>query len=105
MLVGVLIDRTNLSVNKIYHYNYNLDKKISIGSRVLVDFHFKLSEALIVSFPKETELNNLKEVIDVIDEESILTLELLKLGRFMEKKYFTSLMSCYQTMLPNTRKN
>ena len=100
MLVGVLIDRTNLSVNKIYHYNYNLDKKISIGSRVLVDFHFKLSEALIVSFPKKTELNNLKEVIDVIDEESILTLELLKLGRFMEKKYFTSLMSCYQTMLP-----
>ena len=100
MLVGVLVDRTNLSVNRIYHYNYNLDKKISIGSRVLVDFHFKLSEALIVSFPKETELNNLKEVIDVIDEESILTLELLKLGRFMEKKYFTSLMSCYQTMLP-----
>lgn len=100
MVVGVLVDRTNLSVNKVYYYNYNLDKKISIGSRVLVDFHFKLSEALIVSFPKETELKKLKEVIEVIDEESILTLELLKLGRFMEKKYFTSLMSCYQTMLP-----
>ena len=100
MVVGVLVDRTNLSVNKVYHYNYNLDKKISIGSRVLVDFHFKLSEALIVSFPKETELKKLKEVIEVIDEESILTLELLKLGRFMEKRYFTSLMSCYQTMLP-----
>ena len=100
MVVGVLVDRTNLSVNKVYHYNYNLDKKISIGSRVLVDFHNKLSEALIVSFPKETELKKLKEVIEVIDEESILTLELLKLGRFMEKKYFTSLMSCYQAMLP-----
>lgn len=100
MVVGVLVDRTNLSVNKVYHYNYNLDKKISIGSRVLVDFNNKLSEALIVSFPKETELKKLKEVIEVIDEESILTLELLKLGRFMEKKYFTSLMSCYQTMLP-----
>ena len=100
LVVGVLVDRTNLSVNKVYHYNYNLDKKISIGSRVLVDFHFKLSEALIVSFPKETELKKLKEVIEVIDEESILTLELLKLGRFMEKRYFTSLMSCYQTMLP-----
>ena len=100
MVVGVLVDRTNLSVNKVYHYNYNLDKKISIGSRVLVDFNNKLSEALIVSFPKETELKKLKEVLEVIDEESILTLELLKLGRFMEKKYFTSLMSCYQTMLP-----
>ena len=100
MVVGVLVDRTNLSVNKVYHYNYNLDKKISIGSRVLVDFHNKLSEALIVNFHKETELKKLKEVIEVIDEESILTLELLKLGRFMEKKYFTSLMSCYQTMLP-----
>lgn len=100
MVVGVLVDRTNLSVNKVYHYNYNLDKKISIGSRVLVDFHNKLSEALIVSFPKETELKKLKEVIEVIDKESILTLELLKLGRFMEKRYFTSLMSCYQTMLP-----
>lgn len=100
MVVGVLVDRTNLSVNKVYHYNYNLDKKISIGSRVLVDFHNKLSEALIVSFPKETELKKLKEVIEVIDEESILTLELLKLGRFMEKRYFTSLMSCYQAMLP-----
>lgn len=100
MVVGVLVDRTNLSVNKVYHYNYNLDKKISIGSRVLVDFNNKLSEALIVSFPKETELKKLKEVIEVIDEENILTLELLKLGRFMEKKYFTSLMSCYQTMLP-----
>ncbi len=100
MVVGVLVDRTNLSVNKVYHYNYNLDKKISIGSRVLVDFNNKLSEALIVSFPKETELKKLKDVIEVIDEESILTLELLKLGRFMEKKYFTSLMSCYQTMLP-----
>lgn len=100
MVVGVLVDRTNLSVNKVYHYNYNLDKKIYIGSRVLVDFNNKLSEALIVSFPKETELKKLKEVIEVIDEESILTLELLKLGRFMEKRYFTSLMSCYQTMLP-----
>lgn len=100
MVVGVLVDRTNLSVNKVYHYNYNLDKKISIGSRVLVDFNNKLSEALIVSFPKETELKKLKEVIEVIDEESILTLELLKLGRFMEKRYFTSLMSCYQAMLP-----
>lgn len=100
MVVGVLVDRTNLSVNKVYHYNYNLDKKISIGSRVLVDFHNKLSEALIVSFPKETELKKLKEVLEVIDEESILTLELLKLGRFMEKRYFTSLMSCYQAMLP-----
>ena len=100
MVVGVLVDRTNLSVNKVYHYNYNLDKKISIGSRVLVDFNNKLSEALIVSFPKETELKKLKEVLEVIDEESILTLELLKLGRFMEKRYFTSLMSCYQTMLP-----
>jgi len=41
-----------------------------------------------------------KAGFEVIDEESILTLELLKLGRFMEKRYFTSLMSCYQTMLP-----
>ena len=100
MLVGVLIDKTNLSLNKIYYYKYTLDKKVSIGSRILVNFHNRISEALIVSFPKTQEIDNLKEVLDVIDEESILTLELLKLGRYMEKKYFVSLMSAYQTMLP-----
>lgn len=100
MLVGVLIDKTNLSLNKIYYYKYTLDKKLSIGSRILVNFNNRISEALVVSFPKDEKIDNLKEVIDVVDEESILTLELLKLGRFMEKKYFVSLMASYQTMLP-----
>lgn len=105
MIAYVITNYTNLSLNRIFYYKVKKEdeKIISIGSRVKINFNNRYIEGLIVNLVKEEDIEinfPLKYISEVLDKESILTLELLKLGRWMEKKYLCSLMGAYQTMLP-----
>ncbi|MBR6113107.1 MAG: primosomal protein N', partial [Bacilli bacterium] len=48
--------------------------------------------------------NELKDIIDVVDKEPILNTELLELGKYMQSITLSTLISCYQTMLPSALK-
>ena len=47
---------------------------------------------------------DIKEIIDVIDSEPILNKELLSLGKTLSTKTVSTLISCYQVMLPKALK-
>ena len=102
MIVGVLVEITNKSVDRVFDYLVpkSLENEIEIGKRVEVPFGNRTLVGFILEKDKKSTVDNLKEIIKVLDEEVILTKELLELGKYLQKKTLASLISCYQVMLP-----
>lgn len=101
MTVDVLIE---ININKkdktfTYFVPDNLKKDISVGKRVLVPFNKQELEGFILKINKGTS-EDLKSIIKVIDEDSILNEELLLLGKTICEDNLCNLVSIYQAMLP-----
>lgn len=104
MIINVLVELSNRNIDKYFSYKVpsDLENKIKIGIRVLVPF----ANLKLVGFVMSIEENfsddyELKEIIEVIDEEVILTKELLELGKYISETTLSTLISSYQVMLPN----
>ena len=107
MIAKVLVEINNINVDKTFDYivPFKYIEKIKIGMRIKVPFASRELEGFVLDLVNSTDDNyELKEIISIVDEEPILNNELLHLGQFMSKKYFSTLISCYQTMLPKALK-
>ena len=106
MIVGVLVEISNKSVDRIFDYKVPQEKEkfIKIGLRVEVPFGHQKLEGFVLEIKENSNLDSLKEIIRVIDEDIVLNAELIKLGRFMKEKTLAPLISCYQVMLPKALK-
>ena len=102
MIAGVLVEITSKSVDKIFDYFVpkELESKVEVGKRVEVPFGNRTLVGFILEIKKDSNIDNLKEIIKVLDEEVILTKELLELGKYLKNTTLASLISCYQVMLP-----
>ncbi|MBO6145465.1 MAG: primosomal protein N' [Bacilli bacterium] len=101
MIVSVLVEISFSKKEKTFDYlvPQNLQKDIEVGKRVLVPFGKQKLEGFIIDI-KETSEYDLKEIISIIDEEPILTKELIDLGKDIKEEILCNLISIYQTMLP-----
>ena len=107
MIAKVLVEINNINVDKTFDYivPFEYIENIKIGMRVKVPFASRELEGFVLDLVNSVDNNyELKEIISIVDAEPILNNELLHLGQFMSKKYFSTLISCYQTMLPKTLK-
>lgn len=107
MIAKVLVEINNINVDKMFDYivPFEYIEKIKIGMRVKVPFASRELEGFVLDLVNNADDNyELKEIISIVDTEPILNNELLHLGKFMSKKYFSTLISCYQTMLPKALK-
>ena len=107
MVVGVLVEITNKNVDKIFDYLVpeEYQANIKIGIRVKVPFATRILEGFILEIKKETtHAKNLKEILGLLDEDVILNEELLELGKKMQEMTLSSLIYCYQSMLPKSLK-
>lgn len=107
MIAKVLVEINNINVDKTFDYivPFKYIEKIKIGMRVKVPFASRELEGFVLDLVNNADDNyELKEIISIVDTEPILNNELLHLGKFMSKKYFSTLISCYQTMLPKALK-
>ncbi len=103
MTVNVLLEIKNMELDKTFTYLVpeQLKSKVAVGKRVKVPFGKKT----IVGFVMKKSLDQehdfaLKEIIEVIDDQVVLNDELLKLGEYLKTKTLSTLIHCYQTMLP-----
>ena len=107
MIAGVLVELSNKNIDRIFEYDIpsNLISKIKIGIRVLVPFGNMKLEGFVLSISdnKSTD-KELRSIIDVIDDTVVLNDELLELGKVMQKNTLSTLISCYQVMLPKALK-
>ena len=106
LIAGILVEITNDSVDRIFDYQIpsSLKKHIKVGGRVLVPFGPRKLEGFVLEIKDKSDANNLKDIISVVEEEIVLNKELLLLGKKMKELTLSSLMSCYQVMLPKALK-
>lgn len=107
MIIKVLVEISHKKIDKTFYYlvNDELKDKIKIGIRVLVPFATLKLEGFILEIVDNYENDfELKEIIDVLDDEVILNDELLQLGLYISQTTLSTLISSYQAMLPKALK-
>ena len=107
MYIRVLVELSAFNIDKTftYHVNENLINKIQIGIRVLVPFNNQKLEGFVLEIINEVDEDyEIKDIINVVDSEPILTKELLELGKFVSDDTLSTLISAYQCMLPKALK-
>lgn len=107
MFAQVLVEIKAKQVDKTFTYRVpkSLRKDIQKGCRVLVPFGKKELEGFVLNLTEEENVEyEVKDILSVIDETPVLNEEMLELGRFMSTKTFSTLISCYQCMLPTALK-
>ncbi len=105
MTVNVLVELSNRNIDKYFTYNVPniLTNRIKIGIRVKVPFGKQTLEGFIMEINNESNIE-LKDIIDIVDEDIILNDELIKLGKYIKEKTLCTLISAYQSMLPKALK-
>ena len=104
MFASVLVEIESLK-EKTFTYSIpsNLKNNISVGMRVIVPFGNRKINGIIIDLVDNPSFET-KDIIKVLDDNPILSEELILLGKFMSDKYISPLMSCYLTMLPSALK-
>lgn len=107
MIVKVLVELSNKNIDRTFDYIVpkSYISKIKIGIRVVVPFGKQTLEGFILEISDSSDTDyELKEIIDVVDEEVVLNKELLLLGKYISDTCLSTLISSYQVMLPKALK-
>lgn len=105
MIIGVLVELSNKNIDRVFDYSVSdcFFDKIKLGIRVKVPFGKMELEGFVVEVKDSSDVE-IKDILDVIDDEAILNSELLELGKKMQEDTLSTLISCYQIMLPKALK-
>lgn len=107
MIAGVLVELANKNVDKIFDYSVpsSYINTIQVGMRVLVPFGKMTLEGFVLEIKNDSNGNmELKEILELVDQDIVLNEELLELGKKIMEKTLAPLISCYQVMLPKALK-
>ncbi|MBI4846129.1 MAG: primosomal protein N' [Candidatus Omnitrophica bacterium] len=82
----------NLPLKDVFDYSVPraLAHKIALGKRVWAPFRNNTIIGYIVGIAEESSISGVKDIKDVIDEEALLSKDMLELTRWMGQYYFCS---------------
>ncbi len=107
MYAKVLIEYEVKSLDHVFTYIIPdiLRKKLCVGMKVKVPFGNKLINGLVLEINEEYfDDYELKEVIEIVDEEFRFDEELLEIGKYLQNTTLCNLVTAYKTMLPTSLK-
>jgi len=106
LVVGVLVQISNKSVDRIFDYVVpnELLKDIRLGIRVEVPFGRQTLEGFVLEIKDSSNFDKLKSIISIRDLDIVLNSELLELGKKIQQQTLSPLICCYQVMLPKALK-
>ncbi len=106
MVVSVLVEITSRNTDKMFDYQVpkSIEEQVKIGIRVVVPFANRTLQGFILEVKEQSEYQELKEIIEVIDTDVVLTSELLELGKYIKETTLATLIQSYQVMLPKALK-
>ena len=93
----------SLSLNSSFDYAIpkDIQPEVKIGCRVLIPFRSRRLTGYVVKIKDHSKFEKiLKPILRNFDEEPVITDELLRLGFFIQKKYFCSLADSIHAVLP-----
>ena len=104
MYAKIVIDMKNEHIDDFYDYLIpdNLEEFVSVGTRVLVSFGFQDLLGYVIEITEASNYEkNIKPIKAVLDFEQELTLEQVELAKYLSKKYYISLVSALDLMIPS----
>ncbi len=101
MIAEIIVDVASSQVDKIF--DYLVDERVEIGSRVVVPFGKKVIDGIVIGLKDKSELpsEKIKPIFRVLDENTALTNEMLKLMEYMVKKYHIPRALALRQFLPS----
>ena len=105
MYAEVLIEYPTKKIDKYFTYKIPSNLDLKVGMKVKVPFNNKVINGFVVNIKNEYyEEYELKEIIDTVDKELILSDELISLGKYIKESTLCPLITAYQVMLPSSLK-
>ncbi|MBQ5590624.1 MAG: primosomal protein N' [Clostridia bacterium] len=106
LIVSVYVEKTTLDFDKPFSYSVPFDmcENVKIGQRVLVPFGKgnRKRQGVVVEINESKTLENekIKPIFDIIDDEPVITDEMLKLAQFISDRCFSTFYESLRLMLP-----
>ena len=102
MIAEVIINSNVSNLDRTFDYNipFEMEDKVTIGSRVLVKLGNikKLEEAFVVNIKDSSEFR--VRNIDKIEEKDFIDSAKIEMAKWMARRYFCKLADCIKLMLP-----
>ncbi len=103
-LASVVVNKTARVLDRFFDYLVpkQLENRLKIGMLVSVPFgkSNQLTEAYVVGFPEETQVESLKEINAIIDADPQFDENMLELILFMKRRYFSTYLAAIKTVVP-----
>ena len=101
MIAKIAVSAATYAIDKPYSYYAPAQLRLQPGMRVLVPFgrSNRRSEGVVLSVQEGSE-EGLKSVESCLDTEPLLTPTMLRLGAFMQERYFCTFYDAVRAMLP-----
>ena len=78
------------NINNYDAFTYSVPEEITTsplaGQRVLAPFGNRILTGIIINVKSESNLSRIKEIIDILDEEPLITSEMLQLMSWIDKE-------------------
>lgn len=103
LVAGVAVEKTTYTFDKIFDYAVpvSLCSRAKKGARVLVPFGRgnRKRQGIIFEIHNRSH-DGLKSIISVLDDEPVLSEEMISTASFMKERYFCTYYDAVKTMLP-----
>src|SRR5690625_697965 len=105
-IAKVIVDVPATSINQTFDYLIpeQFEEILQTGMRVVIPFGPRKITGFVVAKTSESEFEQLKEIIDVLDLTPVLTPELLELGKWLANDTLCLYIVAFQAMLPQVLK-
>lgn len=103
MFASVLVQYGVKVLDKTFTYKIPNGMNVLVGNKVRIPFANKIIQGIVIDITND-DYQDAKEIISVVNPEISLNKELIELGKYMKDITFSTLIKCYQTMLPTSLK-
>lgn len=98
----VVVDVQNRAVDRLFHYSIppNLQSNLQPGHRVIVPFGSMTVVGYVIRLSDWTPVDEVKPILRILDEEPLLTKELLDLALWLARTTYSRLIDAVRCVLP-----
>ena len=104
MIAKVAISSLTFWVDRPYDYLVpeQFETTIKVGARVMVPFSRgnRATEAVVLALTDQSDYDNLKSIASLLDQEPVLSEELVQLSLWMHDRFFCTVYDAVKSMLP-----
>lgn len=98
----VIVDVHARDVDRPFHYRIpeRYREQVFVGTRVIVPFGSRQLEGYVVGLSDRADVDKVRDILEVLDDQPPLTEELVRLARWMSYRYLASKAASVQALLP-----